>query len=177
MLCAIAHECPDRVPVGPFGLGHLDRSGKVAAELIAKTDPFISSGVGGNALMGTQVKSESVTDGSDTITTIFTPKGSLTSRYRRTEITGYTIEFPCKNADDVEKYMSIPYEPSEPNASSFLATRDQIGEEGLVLAGICVRVGPPLSPNESSCGSDVIAEPHVPSVSRLLLPETSVPPA
>jgi len=86
--------------------------------------------------MGTQVKSESVREGNDTVNTIFTPKGNLTSRFRRTEITGYTVEFPCKNADDVEKYMSIPYKPSEPDASSFLATRDQIGEEGLVLAGI-----------------------------------------
>lgn len=136
LLCAIAHERPDRVPVGPFGLGRLDPNGTVAAELIAKTDPFIEAGIGGNPLMGDMIKSESVTEGSDTITTIFTPKGNLTQRYRRTDITGYTVEFPCKNAEDVEKYMSIPYKPSEPNPEWFLARKKEIEEEGLVLAGI-----------------------------------------
>ncbi len=136
LLCAIAHERPDRVPVGPFGLGHLDHNGKAAAELIAKTDPFIQAGVGGNALMGQLVKTERVQEGNDTVITIFTPKGNLTQRHRRTDITGYTVEFPCKNAEDVEKYMSIPYKPSEPNAEPFLARRDEIGEEGLVMVGI-----------------------------------------
>jgi hypothetical protein len=136
LLCAIAHEKPDRVPVGPFGLGRLDPKGKMAEELIDKTDPFIGGGIGGNALMGQLVKSESVKDGNDTVTTIFTPKGNLTQRYRRTDITGYTVEFPCKNADDVEKYMSIPFKPSEPDVTGFLARRDEIGEKGLVLAGI-----------------------------------------
>ena len=136
LLCAMAHERPDRVPVGPFGLGHLDRNGKVAAELIAKTDPFISVGLGGNAFMGKLVKTESVREGNDTITTIFTPKGNLTQRHRRTDITGYTVEFPCKNAEDVEKYLSIPYEPSEPNVEPFLARREELGEEALVMGDI-----------------------------------------
>ena len=86
--------------------------------------------------MGQLVKSESVQEGNDTITTIFTPKGNLTQRHRRTEVTGYRVEFPCKNAEDVEKYLSIPYKPSEPNVGAFLARREEIGDEGLVLAGI-----------------------------------------
>jgi len=136
LLCAIAHEKPDRVPVGPFGLGHLNSNSDIAKELIAKTDPFIGGGVGGNAFMGELVKAESKQEENDTITTIFTPKGNLTQRYRRTDITGYTIEFPCKTAEDVEKYMSIPFKPSEPNADGFLARKKEIGEDGLVLAGI-----------------------------------------
>ncbi|MBD3184318.1 hypothetical protein GF312_18690 [Candidatus Poribacteria bacterium] len=136
LLCAIAHETPDRVPVGPFGLGHLGYNSEMATELIQKTDPFISGGVGGNALMGDLVKTERVQEGNDTVITIFTPKGNLTQRHRRTDITGYTVEFPCKNAEDVEKYMSIPYKPSKPNVEHFINRKDEIGEEGLVLAGI-----------------------------------------
>jgi uroporphyrinogen-III decarboxylase len=124
------------VPVGPFGLGHLNPNSDIAKELIAKTDPFIETGVGGNALMGDLVKAESRQEGNDTVTTIFTPRGNLTQRYRRTDITGYTVEFPCKNAEDVEKYMSIPFKPSEPTADWFLARKKEIGEEGLVLVGI-----------------------------------------
>jgi uroporphyrinogen-III decarboxylase len=124
------------VPVGPFGLGHLNPNSDIAKELIAKTDPFIETGVGGNALMGDLVKAESRQEGNDTVTTIFTPRGNLTQRYRRTDITGYTVEFPCKNAEDVEKYMSIPFKPSEPTADWFLARKKEIGEDGLVLVGI-----------------------------------------
>jgi len=131
LLSAIAHGRPDRVPVGPFGLGRLDHGGKVAAELIAKTDPFIPVGIGGNAFMGQLVETESVQEGNDTVTTIFTPKGNLTQRRRRTYITSYMVEFACKNAEDVGKYLSIPYKPSEPNVDAFLTRRDEIGEEGL----------------------------------------------
>jgi len=136
LLCSIAHERPDRIPVGPFGLGRLDHNGEVAAELIAKTDPFIPVGIGGNAFMGQLVKSTSVQEGNDTVTTILTPKGELTQRHRRTDITSYMVEFPCKNAEDVEKYLSITYKPSVPNVEPFLARREKIGEEGLVMGDI-----------------------------------------
>ena len=136
ILTAIRCDKPDRVPVSPFGLGRLDPRGPVATELIAKTDPFLSAGVGGNLFMGRLFRTESRQEGNDTLTTIHTPKGALTQRYRRTTITGYTVEFPCKNADDVEKYLSIPFEPSDPNVDTFLAYRAEIGEAGLVLAGM-----------------------------------------
>ena len=136
LLCAIAHERPDRVPVGPYGLGRVNPNSEIGKELISKTDPFIDAGIGGNALMGTLVKTESKQEGDDNVTTIFTPKGNLTQRYRRTSITGYSVEFPCKSAEDVEKYVSIPFSPSEPNIDWFLARKKEIGEEGLVLSGI-----------------------------------------
>ena len=44
ILTALRCEAPDRVPVSPFGLGHLDRRGDVARELIARTDPFLTTG-------------------------------------------------------------------------------------------------------------------------------------
>ena len=151
MLCAIAGDKPDRVPVSPFGLGHLDPRGAVATELIEKTDPFISSGIGGNAFMGTRLHTESRVEGADTITSISTPRGELTQRYRRTEITGYTVEFPCQNAEDVEKYLSIPFERAIPDVSAFLQRREEIGEEGLVLAGMADAICLPatiLSPED-----------------------------
>ncbi|MFQ6079889.1 MAG: uroporphyrinogen decarboxylase family protein, partial [Thermodesulfobacteriota bacterium] len=136
ILTAIRLDRPDRVPVSPFGLGRLDPKGKPAKELIAKTDPFISLGLGGNPFMGDLMETVKVENGNDTVTTVITPKGKLVSRYRRTPVTGYTVEFPCKTAEDVEKYLSIPYKPSEPDVEEFLARKKEIGEEGLVLAGI-----------------------------------------
>jgi len=136
LLTAIRCEEPDRVPVAPFGLGHLDPDGPVAAELIARTDPFITAGLGGNPLSGAAIDTESYQEGSDTVTITHTPGGDLIQRYRRTDITGYTVEFPCNNADDVEKYLAIPFIPSEPQVDGFLDRKEEIGEEGLVLAGI-----------------------------------------
>ena len=34
----------------------------------------------------------------------------------------------------MEKYLSIPFQPSNPNVEGFLIRRAEIGEEGLVLA-------------------------------------------
>lgn len=137
ILAAIHWGMPDRVPVSPFGLGRLPADSAIAQELIAKTDPFLGAGVGGgNPFMGTRIDATSHQDGNETITVIHTPKGDLTSRYRRTSITGYTVEFPCKTAEDVEKYLSIPFEAAEPTVDGFLAYKDRIGQDALVLAGI-----------------------------------------
>lgn len=136
ILTAIGCERPDRVPVSPFGLGHLDPKGEMAKELVKKTDPFISAGIGGNSFMGKLMRTSQYTEGNDTITVIHTPKGDLLRRYRRTSLAATTVEFPCKGAEDVEKYLSILFEPSEPNVDDFLARKAEIGEEGLVLTGI-----------------------------------------
>ncbi len=45
ILCAIELGTPDRVPVTPWGLGHLDKDGPMAQRLIKETDPFIGVGV------------------------------------------------------------------------------------------------------------------------------------
>jgi len=128
ILAACRGERPDRVPVSPFGLGYLDPGGPAAAELIARTDPFLTIGLGGNVFAGTAVAATSRQEGDETTTYIETPTGHLLQRHRRTEITSATIEFPCKNADDVEAYLSIPFVAAEPRA--------RIGEDALLLAGI-----------------------------------------
>ena len=136
ILASLRHESVDRVPVSPFGLGHLDPESQAAAELIQRTDPFLTAGLSGNAFMGEAVQAESRQDGDETLTLITTPYGHLTQRYRRTSITGCMVEFPCKNADDVEAYLSIPFEASSPRADTFLAQRERLGEDGLMLAGV-----------------------------------------
>jgi len=46
MLVAIHHQQPDRVPVALWGLGRLERGSALAAELIARTDPWLEIGLG-----------------------------------------------------------------------------------------------------------------------------------
>lgn len=135
LLAAARHEKVDRVPVSPFGLGRLAKDSAIAQELIKKTDPFLSCGIGG-PFLGKAAKTETETQGNVTITKTLTPKGELVRKTQRTEITSATVEFPLKTADDIEKILSIPFEPVEPNPQPFLDLRQELGEEGLALAGI-----------------------------------------
>ncbi len=138
IIAAIRREPVDRVPVSPFGFGHLSPREGVGKEMLEVTDPFIPVGAGGGQFMGARygehVSSEQ--DGSDTVTTIRTPRGDLTRVYRRTSLAGYTVKFPCATRQDIEALLSIPFEAAHPNVASFLDAKQEYGEQGLVLAGI-----------------------------------------
>jgi uroporphyrinogen-III decarboxylase len=136
LLTAIRNDTPDRVPVGPFDLGHLSRDSAIARELIRVTDPFIQCGVGGDPIWGADVPRESIRDGNDTITIVHTPKGDIRSVWRRTDIASATVEYYCRTAEDAEKWLSLPYTPPVPDLADFHRVRQEIGEEGLVLAGM-----------------------------------------
>ncbi|MFO7948464.1 MAG: uroporphyrinogen decarboxylase family protein [Armatimonadota bacterium] len=133
-----AFECglPDRVPVAPFHLGNLDPDSAIAGELIETTDIIIRTGGAGVSFFGSGADTRTETDGDLTITTIETPRGPLRSVRKTTEQTSAQIEFPCSTADDIEKLLSVPYEPTEPDPTEFNAWKDRIGDEGVVMAGV-----------------------------------------
>ena len=135
LLAAARHEKVDRVPVAPFGLGRLAKDAPITKELIETTDPFLTAGIGA-PFLGTAAQAETVTNGDVTVTTYHTPKGELVQKRQKTEITSATVEFPLKTADDIEKLLSIPFEPVEPKPQPFLDLKAELGEEGLALAGI-----------------------------------------
>ncbi len=139
LLAAARLERVDRVPVSPFGLGHLDKNGPAAKEIIEKTDPFLSVGIG-SPFLGKRAEAETRVEGSTTTTIYHTPKGDLVHKRQRTEITSATVEFPLKTADDIEKLLSIPFEPVEPNAAPFLELKQELGEQGMALAGVSTAV-------------------------------------
>ena len=136
LLMAMHCEQPDRVPVAPFGLGHLDPQGDTARELIAKTDPFIPVGSGGDPILGKSASVTSRQEGDTTIRTISTPKGNLVQRTRRTAVTSATVEFYFKSPDDVERFLSLPYEPPDIDLGRFHEWTNRVGEEALVMVGI-----------------------------------------
>lgn len=132
LLTALRCGTPDRVPVGPFGLGALNHEGDVAKQLIRITDPFIPCGGGGADTRPIEHR----TEGDRTISILHTPKGDLRQVRRRTAKTSATVEFFCKTPQDAEKWLSLPYRPAEPDLTDFHGWRDRIGEEGLVMVGI-----------------------------------------
>ena len=52
MLCAIRGERPDRVPVAPWGFGHVDPDSDVGRELVHRCDLWIPGGGGGSSVTG-----------------------------------------------------------------------------------------------------------------------------
>jgi hypothetical protein len=136
LLTAMRCERPDRVPVAPFGLGHLDPDGEAARELIAKTDPFITAGSGGDPILGRGAPVTSRQEGDTTIATLATPKGDLVRRRRRTSVTSATVEFYLKGPEDVERLLSLPYEPPDIDLQRFEEWKERVGEEALVMVGV-----------------------------------------
>lgn len=142
LLCAFNLGTPDRVPVAPFGFGKVNPDSEIGLELVRETD-FIQSLGGAGGFLGTAAKTRTEVAGDTTTTYIDTPKGQLRSVVRRTAITSAQVEFPCKTADDIEKLLSVPYEPPrEIPVQRFVEWKDRIGDEGIVLFGfndaICV---------------------------------------
>ncbi len=135
LLAAGRCEPVDRVPVSPFGLGHLDPEGPDAAALIADCDPFLEAGLRVNWFGGRAYREEAVEEGNLRKATIHTPKGALTRTIKRTEVARHTVEFPCKGAADLEKYLSIPWEAPQPDAGPYLRLCKRAGEQALALAG------------------------------------------
>lgn len=135
MLCVLRGEMPDRVPVAPWGFGHVDRESAVGRELVARCDMWVPGGGGGFAFSGTRLETETVTEGSVTTTITHTPAGDLRSRRQTTDVTAATIEFPCKSAADVQALLAVPYEPVVPDFAPFHEAKRKYGDEALVNLG------------------------------------------
>jgi hypothetical protein len=152
LLAAGRCEAVDRVPVSPFGLGHLDPNGPEAAALIAECDPFLEAWLGVNWFGGAAYREESVQEGNLTRITIHTPKGPLTRTVKRTEVTRHTVEFPCKGTADVEKYLSIPWQAPAFDPGPYERLCARAGEQALALVGcsdgICLPGEMLLSPQD-----------------------------
>jgi len=109
----------------------------MAHRLIKECDPFIGCGLGGGDwFLGTAARSHSEEVGGESWSVLETPRGELRSLRRKTDITSAQVVFHCKGADDVEKLLSIPYQPPVPDATDFHRRKDEIGEDGLVGVGV-----------------------------------------
>jgi uroporphyrinogen-III decarboxylase len=137
ILCAIELGTPDRVPVTPWGFGRVPEDSELGRRLLHECDPFINGRVaGGDWFLGTALSTRTEERDGKTYSVIEAPQGDLYSRYQRTEITGAHMEFYCKTSEDVHNLLAAPYEPPVIDASPFIETKDRIGEQGMVGAGL-----------------------------------------
>lgn len=84
--------------------------------------------------MRDRMESESQSRGDTTlrITRLDTPKGKLESVYRKPKgQPGYVVEPLIKEDKDIEKYLSLPAEPSIPDLSPTKELYEKLGDKGL----------------------------------------------
>ncbi len=136
MLAALCHEEPDRVPVAPWGLGRLAPDGAVAAELIARTDPWLEVGAGCNIVGGAAFPAETRREGDRSIQIVHAADRDLRAVRTTTAQTTAATEHLCKSVADVEALLAIPWVRPRIDVEAFAAHRARVGEDGLAVMGI-----------------------------------------
>jgi len=141
MLVAIHHGKPDRVPVSPWGLGWLEADGDLAAELIARTDPWLEIGLGCFVVGGAAYLVEDRRRGNVLRRTVHAPGRDLVETYTTTAQTTAITEPLCKSLDDIDALLAIPYVSPHPDVERFLGFKERVGQDGLAVAtvanGLC----------------------------------------
>jgi hypothetical protein len=161
---------PDRVPIFVRGVAAHDPAwaasrGPSYAPLIAAVrehgDLRTGIGIGGGIfLTGADVpvstQRQAAGEWVQIIATYHTPRGALVSK-RWDSLEGHpgmTSEFAVKTERDVERALSVPYEPPPPDFAGYLAQVATIGERGIVL----ISFPNPISFAHDLLGSSLLAE-------------------
>jgi len=78
-----------------------------------------------------------------TRSTLHTPKGDLTSEHRQDEenAAGARTEHYCKTIDDLDKVLSIPYQPIDPDMTAFHEAAGKLGDDGLMMVNMGMPIG------------------------------------
>jgi hypothetical protein len=94
-------------------------------------------------------------DWDERITTMHTPRGTLTSRHLSSNrgLPGLQTEFYVKTLDDVDKVLSVPYEPPQPDVRPFVELTASMGERGVVMCSLV----DPITPVHGLMGSELLA--------------------
>jgi uroporphyrinogen-III decarboxylase len=154
LLAVLRREVPDRVPVSTYEMVGHDASSwyntqpSYAALMDAirdKTDCLYMCGprwrnLGEESLREVATRRE----GNRTYRTVtlHTPKGDLTASTMEEDnlYTTWTTEHFLKDLDDLDRWLSIPFEPTAVDVSHIAAERDRLGDRGVML----VDVGDPI---------------------------------
>jgi hypothetical protein len=119
----------------------LDRDGPLAAEVIARTDPWLGVGLGGPVVGGAAYPVEDRRQGNVLRRIVHAPGRDLVSTYTTTAQTTALTEALCKSMEDIEALLAIPYVASHPVVECFLDYKKQVGQDGLAYAtvdnGLC----------------------------------------
>lgn len=136
MLVAIHHEKPDRIPVSPWGLGWVDEGSALAAELIARTDPWLEIDLGCRPVGGATYPLEEQRQGNVLRRIVHAPGRDLVAVWTTTAQTTACTEPFCKSLTDIEALLAIPYVRPHPDVERFHAHKREVGQDGLAVVGV-----------------------------------------
>jgi uroporphyrinogen decarboxylase len=148
---------PDRVPIWmlypreelPYyvDVHNLPSYARVMPLIWAETDWLDRRGIPTPPFYTSAAQIESQVDIRDgwTVTrrVLHTPLGDLTSEHRleAENASGATTEYYCRDISDLEKVLSIPYEPAEPDLTAFHDAGARLGEAGLMMVSLSMPIG------------------------------------
>jgi uroporphyrinogen-III decarboxylase len=158
---ALACGVPDRVPVNSYEMAGRDSHDwynqqpsyrRLMEYIRAKTDcitnwnpqPPNDRYIGTDGFLGSSypvpmdTRSDTVEDFVRTTTIMRTPRGELRQVTQKDPSvnTTWVAEHYCKKPDDVDKALSVPYEPAVFDASDYPRVLAEMGEHGLVMASL-----------------------------------------
>jgi hypothetical protein len=150
LLTAVRGEIPDRVPVSTYELNahnkdqfenHEPSYKRLMAAIGELGDEMLMTGTGSLPNAAENIETQTWTDaaGSRFRRQIWpTPKGDLTRLLRDDPNihTTWQIEHWCKTSKDLERVLSVPFEPTSVDRSFLLRQQKDLGEKGVLLISI-----------------------------------------
>jgi len=151
ILTALSGGMADRVPISTYELvGYNSRSFEnndpSYADLMQlireKTDCLCMWGptsnetfLGSSHPVEMDIETERIESATITRRTLHTPKGDLSSAIKVFDNvhTTWQLEHWCKEPDDVDKALSVPYAPLEYDTSDFARITAEVGDRGIVM--------------------------------------------
>jgi uroporphyrinogen-III decarboxylase len=161
LLSALNCNIPDRVPVNTYEMAGRDSRdwynnqpsyARLMDYIRAKTDcitnwnpqPPNDRYIGTDGFLGSEypvpmeTKAEEAGNFIRTTTILDTPRGSLRCVTQKDPSvnTTWVVEHYCKNPADVDRALSVPYEPAQYDASDYPRVLAELGEHGIVMASL-----------------------------------------
>ncbi len=154
---ALSGEQPDRVPIWMLyprerlsyyvDVYDLPSYAPIISDVRQKTDWLDRRSIPGAPYYtaATEIERSVETGKGWTITRsiLHTPLGDLTAEHRQDgeNAAGARTEHFCKSIDDLDKVLSIPYEPVEPDMTAFHKAAEKLGDDGLMMVDIGMPIG------------------------------------
>lgn len=150
LLAAVKGEPLDRVPVSCYELNAHNPDQfenrepsycRLMTAIAELADEMHMIGTGGLPNQAEQIETHTTTDETGrrfTRQVWHTPKGDLTrlSRVDPNIHTTWNLEHWCKDLDDLDRFLSVPFEPKAVDRSFLLRRQEQLGDRGVLLVSI-----------------------------------------
>ena len=151
LLAALAGQEPDRMPITlygvyPYSVGDWRASRPSYRPLLdlarEETDPFCQWNIDqGTFYSRVPSTTRTLEDGAFVERRIETPLGPLTCITNTSPATQWIKKFYLQDDDDIQRFLSIPYEPVRPDLRPVLALDRSVGERALMCTAFLDGLG------------------------------------